>query len=110
MKSLIRRSAAVALTAACWATASQALACKAPPYGTPLRSVTVHTSDLDLANERGNRILKRRIRRAAGRVCLAPGGDHLWARYGDCYRRSVDDAEDQIRFLPTPGRNRAAMP
>jgi UrcA family protein len=107
MTSFFRPATALALAFSCYATASHALACEAPPYGIPLASVKVHTGDLDLASGHDSRILDRRIRRAARRVCTAHGSDQLWSRYGDCYQRAIEDAGDQVRFLP-PHRFSAA--
>jgi len=95
-----QRSVALVLALSCGVGAIDAFARNVPPYEMPPARVAVHTGDLDLSSERDNTILKRRIRRAASRVCTPPGGDHLWGRYGNCYRRALEAAESQAKSLP----------
>lgn len=88
--------AALAALLCCCATTGQAHAvAQADETRTP-PSIGVRTADLDLTRTRDARILRNRIRRAASQVCKEAMSDQLWSRYGQCYRRTLKDAEQQL--------------
>jgi UrcA family protein len=63
--------------------------------GVPTR-VVVSVSDLDLASERDVGTLRRRVRRAAHKVCGGNNIASIWARYDSCYQSVLREAERQV--------------
>lgn len=61
--------------------------------------VPVSAADLDLTTERGRRILKVRINRAARDVCGLGAGNRILDRYNRCFSETVERTKPQVAQL-----------
>lgn len=90
------------------AAAIKAAPAFAEPAGAPPETVASHvrTADLDLASERGQRLLQQRLQRAAREVCGTPSDLDLVAQneLRECRSEAVARASEQADALVASGR------